>query len=178
MGRKLHIGGHHPHPEWEILNIQQRDGMVDHIGNANDLSLFADNTFETLYASHVLEHFDYVGEVAGVLTEWLRVLKPGGQLMIGVPNWDVLARMVIAKDQLSFDERFYVMRAILGGHTDAHDYHYSGYTFDLLEGFLKANGYAHIRQVERFGLFPDTTEQSIRGVNISLNVIADKPANA
>ena len=176
MGKKLHIGGHIPHPDWEILSIQQRDSIVDYIGNANDLSQFEDNTFEALYASHVLEHFDYVNEVAQVLTEWLRVLEPGGQLMVGVPNWDILARMVIAKDQFSFDERFYVMRTILGGHTDKHDYHYSGYTFDILEGFLTANGYVNIRQVDRFGLFPDTTEACIRGVNISLNVIAEKPA--
>lgn len=173
MERKLHIGGRIARDGWEILDALEGE-VVDHVGNANDLSRFEDGTFNELYASHVLEHFDYVKEVARVLKEWLRVLEPGGKIHIGVPNWDILCQMVIARDQLTFDERFWVMRTILGGHTNEYDYHYSGYTFDILEGFMRVAGFQDIRKVDSFGLFHDTTEMVLKGVNISLNVTANK----
>jgi len=52
MSRKLHIGGRDVRKGWEIFNISQGDN-VDHCGNANDLSRFEDNTFKTIYASHI-----------------------------------------------------------------------------------------------------------------------------
>jgi len=73
VARKLHIGGKIRAEGWEVLNAL--DGpAVDHIGNAKDLHMFDDATFEQLYASHVLEHFDYLNEVSQVLVEWRRVL--------------------------------------------------------------------------------------------------------
>ena len=36
-------------------------------------------------AIHVVEHF-FVWEVPDLLTEWIRVLKPGGKLIIEVPD--------------------------------------------------------------------------------------------
>ena len=75
--RKLHIGGTESVAGWEILNAIP-GSHVDHIGNAKDLSKFADNTFSALYSSHVLEHFDYAYELEKTLQEWRRVLAPGG----------------------------------------------------------------------------------------------------
>ncbi len=49
--RKLHIGGKLSAAGWEILNVF--DGPnVDHVGDAVDLSRFADATFAEVYASH------------------------------------------------------------------------------------------------------------------------------
>jgi predicted SAM-dependent methyltransferase len=42
---------------------------VDHVCNANDLSQFGDNTIAEIYASHVLEHFDYNGELMATMQE-------------------------------------------------------------------------------------------------------------
>ncbi len=58
----MHIGGTVRTEGWEVFSIE--DGPhVDHIGNAKDLSRFDNNTFIEIYASHVLEHFDYVDEI-------------------------------------------------------------------------------------------------------------------
>ncbi len=46
-----------------------------------------DNHADCAYAIHVLEHF-YRWEAEDVLREWVRVLKPGGTLIIEVPCLD------------------------------------------------------------------------------------------
>ncbi|MPW34911.1 class I SAM-dependent methyltransferase [Vibrio sp. B1Z05] len=50
--------------------------------NASKLS-FADNTFDRVVATHILEHL-YHPHLA--IKEWLRVLKPGGTLSILIPT--------------------------------------------------------------------------------------------
>ena len=55
--RRLHIGGKVKADGWEVLNVRPGPD-VDHVGNANNLSQFADRTFIEIYASHVVEHFD------------------------------------------------------------------------------------------------------------------------
>lgn len=42
----------------------------------------ADGTYDVVIASHVLEHLENAAEA---WRDWLRVLKPGGHLLIGVP---------------------------------------------------------------------------------------------
>lgn len=67
--RRLHIGGKTSSDGWEVLNVMPGT-HVDHVCDAKDLSRFEDNTFIEIYASHVLEHFDYVKELISTLKEW------------------------------------------------------------------------------------------------------------
>jgi predicted SAM-dependent methyltransferase len=46
---------------------------------------FADASFERVYCSHVLEHFSYP-DLRRVLREVRRVLRPGGEFLITVPD--------------------------------------------------------------------------------------------
>ena len=55
---------------------------------------FEDNFADEILAVHVLEHF-YVWEVEDVLNEWIRVLKPGGKLIIEVPCLDKIINAFI-----------------------------------------------------------------------------------
>ena len=174
MSNKLHIGGTQKHPEWEILNAVPAP-YVDHVCNARDLSRFQDDTFTDIYASHVLEHFDYVNELNVVLKEWYRVLMPGGKLYISVPDLDILAQLFISKDQLTVDERFFVMCMIFGGHGDQYDYHMVGLNEEFLTFFLVQAGYTNIQKVHNFGFFNDTSCMLFKGVPISLNMMAIKP---
>jgi predicted SAM-dependent methyltransferase len=174
MGRKLHIGGRQPKPGWEILNITPA-AAVDHVGDAADLSRFADATFSEVYASHVLEHFDYKDTLVLTLREWQRVLVPGGVLHLSVPDLDALARLLLERQRLDVNQRWHVMRMIFGGHTDAHDYHQVGLNEEFLAGFLKAAGFDTMRRVSAHGLFADTSDMVYAGVPISLNVDAFKP---
>ena len=174
MSRRLHIGGQTKSEGWEILNANAAP-YVDHVGNANDLSQFADNTFTELYASHVVEHLDYTGELQHTLKEWHRVLVPGGKFFVSVPDLDALAKLFLDTERLNVDERFHVMRMMFGGHIDRYDYHVVGLNGQFLAGFLHAAGFVNIRSVENFGLFDDTSSMIFKGVAISLNMIAEKP---
>jgi predicted SAM-dependent methyltransferase len=175
--RRLHLGGKDVKEGWEILNIQDAEG-VDHVGDATDLSRFEDNTFTELYASHIAEHLDYTGQLQAALQEWFRVLQPGGKLYLAVPDLEMLAKILLAKDQTTLEQRMHVIRMIFGGHVDPYDYHVMGFTQELLAMYLSGVGFKNIIRTGRFGFFDrDASNIVFLGVPISLNVIAIKPAD-
>jgi glycosyltransferase involved in cell wall biosynthesis len=57
----------------------------DVICDLHDLTVFADDSADEIMAVHVVEHF-WRWEVEAILTEWLRVLKPGGRMVLECPN--------------------------------------------------------------------------------------------
>lgn len=58
-------------------------GGADIVGDAASLSLFADESFDSVFSSHVLEHME---DMQAALAEWCRVIKPGGYLCLYVPS--------------------------------------------------------------------------------------------
>lgn len=173
MSKKLHIGGKQSHPDWEIFNIQEGPD-VDHVGDACDLSRFTDQTFDELYASHTLEHFDYNGQLQKVLKEWHRVLKLESKLYISVPDMDVLCKMFAMREKFTFQETFHLIRIMFGGHTDKYDYHYTGFYSDFLNSLLAEAGFKRVERVKDFGIFADASSIRLGPNLISLNVIAYK----
>ncbi len=55
-------------------------------GDAQDLANLPDESFDFLYSSHCLEH---LRDPRVALRNWLRVVKPGGYLVIQVPDEDL-----------------------------------------------------------------------------------------
>jgi len=83
--RYLEIGcGGSRLPEFETLDIVGGPNM-DYVYDAAKPLPFKDNTFDLIYASHVLEHIPWY-KTEEVLREWVRILKPGGQLEVWVPD--------------------------------------------------------------------------------------------
>lgn len=63
-----------------------RAGMrPDVICDLRDLSDFDDDSVDEVLSVHVVEHF-WRWEVEDLLREWVRVLKPGGRMVIECPN--------------------------------------------------------------------------------------------
>ena len=172
--RGLHIGGRAKAEGWEILDALARP-EVDHVGNAKDLSRFAEHSFDTVYASHVVEHFDYRDELPAVLREWFRVLVPGGSINVSVPDLNTLAELFLLQESLTIDDRWQVMRMMFGGHMDEYDYHQVGLNEEFLSLYLLKAGFVQIRRVEDFGFFRDTSTMKFAGIPISCNLEARKP---
>lgn len=171
---RLHIGGKEVHPDWKILDIEARP-EVDFVRDAADLSQFADNSVEQIYASHVLEHFYYNlnGELIGVLQEWHRVLKPEGKLLISVPNLKTLCWLYLHPN-LEPLERHHLMRIMFGGQVNQYDVHKVGFDFETLGLYLQEVGFQEYEQVSEFHLFNDCSSLRLLDTLISLNVIAKK----
>ncbi|MBL8340740.1 MAG: methyltransferase domain-containing protein [Rubrivivax sp.] len=171
--RKLHIGGAQARAGWEVLDVRTA-AHVQHVGDALDLARFADGTFAEIYASHVLEHFDYVQALPRALAEWHRVLAPGGVLRLSVPDIDILAHLLLQRHVLDVNQRFQVMRMIFGGQTHDHDHHRVGLNQDFMAAYLSRAGFVNLQRVSRHGLFADTSETVVLGTPISLNILAHK----
>ncbi len=171
--RRLHIGGWQVRAGWEILDANPGN-HVNHVGDAADLSRFASDTFCELYASHILEHFDFKDELDLVLREWHRVLQPGGKFMVSVPDLECLCRLYVTPG-LAAEPRYKIMQMIFGSHLDHYDYHMVGLDFPYLLSLLQTAGFSSIQRVQNFNLFRDTSSMEFLGVPISLNMTAVKP---
>jgi predicted SAM-dependent methyltransferase len=169
---RLHIGGTEPREGWKILNIQPGP-HVDFVGNCTCLGQFDDNSVAEVYASHVYEHLGFQQELPAALKEVHRVLRPGGVFHIGVPDMEILSKLLL-HPQLTTQERFQVIKMMFGGQLDPYDFHRVGLTWEFLTGFLRAAGFQRATRVQFFGLFDDYTAFQFKGVFISLNADAVK----
>lgn len=84
--------GQRPYPKpWlniDLIPQTDSDGKpytLDIQTNANDLHMIGDEQVDIIVAHHLVEHIA-IHELDGFLTEWWRVLKPGGMLSVFVPN--------------------------------------------------------------------------------------------
>ena len=99
---------------------------------------YADNSCDEVYASHILEHFGNA-EVAGVLAEWVRVLKPGGELRIAVPDVLRITAAYQAGEELN------IQGYLMGGQTDGNDFHKTIFDEESLRDSMIAAGLVNIR---------------------------------
>ena len=66
--------------------VEARAGMrPDVVCDLHDLAPFEDACADEILSVHVVEHF-WRWEIADVLREWMRVLKPGGRMIVECPN--------------------------------------------------------------------------------------------
>ena len=169
---RVNIGGTEGKPGWKVLNILPAD-YVDYLRDCTDLGCFEDGTVDEFYASHVLEHLGYMGELQQTLREAHRALKPGGIFRISVPDLEVLCRLFLDK-RYSPEARFDIMRIIFGGQTDEYDFHKVGLTWENFVPMLNEAGFTEVRRVDEFGLFDDYSSTRVDGQLISLNLEAVK----
>lgn len=167
----LHIGGLERKDGWKILNAQAGP-EVDYVGDVRDLGQFGDDSIESIYASHVLEHVGQA-DIVMVLKGIRRILKQGGEFRVSVPDLDVLCRLFL-NPRASVKEKWQIMQMMFGGQIDRHDFHYVGLNEHFLGHFLVEVGFREVRRVASFGIFRDTSELRLFGFPISVNMIAVK----
>jgi ADP-heptose:LPS heptosyltransferase/predicted SAM-dependent methyltransferase len=62
----------------------------DIVGDCMDLAMFADDSLDFVFSSHLLEH---VQDFEAALREWWRVIKEGGHLVLYLPHRDLYPRI-------------------------------------------------------------------------------------
>ena len=169
---RLNIGGTERREGWKILNAVP-GAEVDYVGDFTHLAEFADASVDEVYASHVLEHIGYAGELPDALGHIYRILKPDGILRVSVPDMDLLFRLYLDPDS-DQSRRWEIMRMVFGGQIDAFDYHKAGFGWDSLSWHLRQFGFRDIQRVDEFGIFDDTSSLRIGDQLISLSVQARK----
>jgi FkbM family methyltransferase len=122
-----------------------------------------DGTVDEVRASHVLEHFPH-GQVADVVKEWARVLKPGGRLKIAVPDFDWIVKAYTNGHR--GDNR--LERHLFGGQVDGDDYHKAFFNEEKLKALLEGAGLVDVKQWES-----DAADCS--SYQVSLNLEGRKP---
>ena len=100
---------------------------------------FKDASVDFIWSGHTLEHAPFA-KVIETLAEWYRVLKPGGRLILQVPNMDY-----VAKYWLTGKDRAWAEAMIFGAQSDEGDFHKSAFTSDTLRGDLKGTGFEVVR---------------------------------
>lgn len=121
------------------IDLTVLDARVDeftdvlHEVQINNHLPFADETFDAVYSAHILEHIPYRGE-AHVVTDWARVLKPGGKLITIVPSWEWVAEQVLMDPK----KRNRGIKPIaFAGQINEWDYHHNMFTLDMLAALYK-----------------------------------------
>lgn len=68
---------------------------LDFVGPIDRLAMFADDSIDLIYASHVLERFGRY-DIFDVVSEWYRALRQGGTLRLAGPDFGKAARHYLA----------------------------------------------------------------------------------
>lgn len=98
-----------------------------------------DNSVERIENYHVIEHIPR-NRVKETLAEWLRVLRPGGTLVIECPDLDEAMRQYLAGNK----ERLF---SVYGHQRFPGDAHHWGYTDTTLSELLASVGFHNILQL-------------------------------
>lgn len=156
----------------------------DLVGRIERLA-FASDSVDVIYCSHSLEHVSH-RRCAEVLSEWFRLLKPGGHLFIAVPDIEILFTMYLnALDEYSSPAtRAFVddlIKIIFGGQSYPLNQHRNGFSFTTLNKWLLETGFTNIERWDSnvkvdFEMPADASSTTRGGTLISLNIKAQKPA--
>ena len=152
---------------------------IDHVATIDNLSFITDNSIDTIYNCHVLEHFKR-RDIERVLAEWFRVIKPGGVLRISVPDFGKLCSVYQREGKLDL-----IIGALFGRQDYLYNIHYNVFDFSSLSALLIRCGFTDIntydwRQTEHANV-DDFSQAYIphmdkeNGTLISLNVECIKP---
>jgi predicted SAM-dependent methyltransferase len=136
----LHLGcGDINHPQF--INIDGRPAPhVHYVRSLANLSLFKNETVDLIYASHCLEHFPHT-QVAEILQEWSRVLKPGGILRLAVPDFDSLVTLY----QDYGNDVNLIMNPLMGGQDYRYNFHRIAFNQSSLTKLLIEVGFHNIQ---------------------------------
>ena len=174
--RYLHIGcGNNILPKpFENLDVRGIEG-VDHISEAFPLTQFKDETFDLVYASHLLEHYPR-NKVELVVKEWTRILKVDGMLRLSVPSFENIVKIYQETGKLEN-----VIGPVVGGQTYDYEFHYCIFDKRTLTDLMKRCGLTAVHnwiyQRTTHADYWDFSQAETYDIQVSLNLEGRKKIN-
>ena len=140
----------------------------DVLCDLRDLSVFPDHYADEILSVHVVEHF-WRWEVADILKEWVRVLKPGGRMIVECPNLITACQTLLANPELASQPGPAGQRSmwVLYGDPAWQDplmIHRWGYTPHSLEQLLAEAGLVQIEQTPAQYKLREPRDMRLEGV--------------
>lgn len=170
---RIHLGcGQINSPKFINIDVQAYK-HIHYLSRVEKLPFLKSEMADLIYVSHCLEHISHL-ELKKTLSEWHRILKPGGILRLSVPDFDVLLNKYIEQGR----DISSVIDPLMGGQNYKYNFHYSVFNFNYLESLLIDVGFAEVRPwvygYDEFSSLPDWSGRLIRindkEIPISLNV--------
>ncbi|UCH70849.1 MAG: methyltransferase domain-containing protein [Candidatus Bathyarchaeota archaeon] len=140
---KLHVGcGKFYKPDYVNIDFYDRS-VSDTVMLADELG-FPSNSADVIEAHQTIEHFDCV-KVPYVFSEWFRVLKPMGTLIVETPDLETTFREYL---DAKITQRKTMINWIFG--TDSPGMrHKCCFSFDVLNEMLTRVGFVKVRREEQ-----------------------------
>lgn len=108
---------------------------------------YSDSSVDEVFSSHLLEHITH-GQTIKVLSEWFRVLRPGGTLQLVVPDLEWCLRNWLS---LPESERWgFPLYTIFGLQIHPGEYHHTGFTVPRLIYLLQSVGFTNVQAESRY----------------------------
>lgn len=135
---KLHLGcGDVKLEEYVNIDLGISHLHPDRVWDLNKPLDYEENSVDEILAIHVFEHLDRPN-LETVVASWFYCLKPGGMLLLELPNLEALCKAFLAE---STDE---VVKWIYGNQEHPGQYHKWGWTPASLADFLRKRGFTKI----------------------------------
>lgn len=176
---KLHLGCGPRYIEGYVHIDAVPHDHIDVVSTIDKLPFIEDETVDLIYNCHVLEHFQR-NVAVDVLSEWARVLKPGGLIRTSVPDFAALCDVYRDTQDLGL-----VIGPLFGRQNYLYNFHYNVYDMTSIAADLEAAGFENVRRYEwrttEHAEVDDYSQAYVphmdkeNGVLISLNVEASKP---
>ena len=164
--RRLEIGsGMTPQRGYEHLDARADLPDIDHVADIRHALPFPSGTFDEVMSRSCIEHVSW-REVRQVLTEWGRILKPGGVLDVWTPDFEYLCRQYIARkddrhldpalaDEArrafgGYDPSAWAIIKMFGGQDYPENFHGTVMDEDVLTRVLEASGFTSVQRREPF----------------------------
>lgn len=139
-------------PEWSEIRLDIDASVApDIVSDMTDMSAVESASVEALFSSHNIEHL-YIHQVPAALAEFRRVLKPEGFAVIGCPDLQAMAALIV-EDKLH-EPAFQSRAGAITPHDTLYGYgaqiargrtymaHRCGFTQSSLAKALKEAGFA------------------------------------
>jgi len=128
--------------QWDLAKLEVEDESVDEI-----------------YTSHVFEHIK-INQVYAVLEEWERVLRPGGKIVMRLPNLETEVKIWLNTPD---DRKWFELHRIFGSQSHEGNIHFNGHNPESLKALI-----------ERFNFRVTSLGTGNRGFGEEIQLTAEK----